>query len=108
VIAANNNHAARMRKALFNTASAEVQAHHDYVVRITDADGDHGRAQFGGPAALLAAIDELNRRPLDAVDSAVTEAIERGLITRRQLLHAAQRLGAPAVLGVERALREVR
>ncbi len=44
----------------------------------------------------------------DAVDSAVAEALERGLTTRRQLLHGAQRLGATAVLGVERALREAR
>ncbi|WP_446224190.1 EcoAI/FtnUII family type I restriction enzme subunit R [Nocardia sp. IBHARD005] len=40
----DNDHAARMRNALFNLASAEVGAHHDYVVRITDADGSHGRA----------------------------------------------------------------
>lgn len=44
----------------------------------------------------------------DAVDSAVAEALERGLTTRRHLLHAAQRLGSPAELGVERALREAR
>ncbi|GAB2558223.1 DEAD/DEAH box helicase family protein [Nocardia heshunensis] len=44
VFCENNNHAARMRTALFNVASAEVQAHHDYVVRITDADGPHGKA----------------------------------------------------------------
>jgi predicted transcriptional regulator of viral defense system len=42
----------------------------------------------------------------DIVDSAVAEALERGLTTRRRLLHAAQRLGASAELGVERALRE--
>lgn len=44
----------------------------------------------------------------DAVDSAVAEALEHGLTTRRHLLHAAQRLGAPAELGIERALREAR
>lgn len=44
----------------------------------------------------------------DAVDSAVAEALERGLTTRRRLLHAAQRLGARAELGIERALREAR
>jgi hypothetical protein len=40
------------------------------------------------------------------VDSAVAEALERGLATRRRLLHAAQRLGARAELGIERALQE--
>lgn len=44
VFCEDNNHAARMRTALFNAASAEVQTHHHYVVRITDADGSHGRA----------------------------------------------------------------
>jgi type I restriction enzyme R subunit len=44
VFCENNDHAARMRAALFNAASAEVRAQHDYVVRITDADGPHGRA----------------------------------------------------------------
>lgn len=42
----------------------------------------------------------------DVVDSAVAEALERGLVTRRRLLHAAQRLGARAELGIERALQE--
>lgn len=41
----------------------------------------------------------------DAVDSAVAEALDRGLTTRRRLLHAAQRLGARAELGIERALQ---
>jgi predicted transcriptional regulator of viral defense system len=41
------------------------------------------------------------------VDSAVAEALERGLTTRRRLLYAAQRLGARAELGVERAIRQV-
>ncbi|OHV36840.1 hypothetical protein BBK14_14615 [Parafrankia soli] len=41
----------------------------------------------------------------DAVDSAVAEALDRGLTTRRVLLHAAQRLGARAELGTERALQ---
>jgi predicted transcriptional regulator of viral defense system len=44
----------------------------------------------------------------DAVDSAVAEALERGLTTRRHLLHAAQQLSARAELGIERALREAR
>ncbi|WP_155256565.1 EcoAI/FtnUII family type I restriction enzme subunit R [Salinispora pacifica] len=44
VFCENNDHAARMRKDLFNAASAEVNSRHDYVVRITDADGPHGRA----------------------------------------------------------------
>jgi predicted transcriptional regulator of viral defense system len=43
----------------------------------------------------------------DQLHSAVAEALDRGLATRRRLLHAAQRLGARAELGVERALREV-
>ena len=42
----------------------------------------------------------------DAIDSAVFEALEQGMTTRRLLLHAAQRLGARAELGIERALRE--
>ncbi|MEO3782348.1 type IV toxin-antitoxin system AbiEi family antitoxin domain-containing protein [Actinocorallia sp. B10E7] len=42
----------------------------------------------------------------DVIDSAVSELLERGEATRRQLLHAAQRLGAQASLGVERALQE--
>ncbi|MFE5189418.1 hypothetical protein [Streptomyces sp. NPDC056628] len=42
----------------------------------------------------------------DVVDSAVAETLERGLATRRRLLHTAQRLGARAELGVERALQE--
>lgn len=44
----------------------------------------------------------------EAVDSAVSEALERGLATRRRLLHAAQKLGARAELGIERALQEAR
>ncbi|HET8659512.1 MAG TPA: hypothetical protein VFM55_10995 [Micromonosporaceae bacterium] len=46
------------------------------------------------------------RADQDVLDSAVAEALNRGLTTRRRLLHAAQRLGARAELGVERALRE--
>jgi predicted transcriptional regulator of viral defense system len=42
----------------------------------------------------------------DLVTSAVAEALDRGMTTRRRLLEAAQRLGARAELGVERALRE--
>ncbi|GAB2558250.1 type IV toxin-antitoxin system AbiEi family antitoxin domain-containing protein [Nocardia heshunensis] len=41
----------------------------------------------------------------ELVDFAVAEALERGLATRRGLLHATQRLGTRAELGVERALR---
>lgn len=41
----------------------------------------------------------------DVIDSAVAEALDRGIVTRRRLLHAAQPLGARAELGVERALR---
>ncbi|GAA5066765.1 EcoAI/FtnUII family type I restriction enzme subunit R [Nocardia callitridis] len=46
VFCQDNDHAARMRNALFNVASSEVRTHHDYVVRITDADGPHGRASL--------------------------------------------------------------
>jgi predicted transcriptional regulator of viral defense system len=42
----------------------------------------------------------------DMVTSAVAEALDRGMATRRRLLHAAQRLGARAELGIERALQE--
>lgn len=44
----------------------------------------------------------------ETVDSAVSEALERGLTTRRRLTQAAQQLGARAELGVERALQELR
>ncbi|MET7766867.1 EcoAI/FtnUII family type I restriction enzme subunit R [Streptomyces sp. NPDC005393] len=44
VFCENNDHAARMRSALFNAAAQEVRAQPDYVVRITDADGPHGKA----------------------------------------------------------------
>lgn len=43
----------------------------------------------------------------DVLDSAVAEALQRGMTTRRRLLHAAQRLGARSELGIERALREM-
>ena len=46
-----------------------------------------------------AAVDQ------DVLDSAVAEALERGVSTRRRLLHAAQQLGPRAELGVERAIR---
>lgn len=42
----------------------------------------------------------------DIVDTAVADLLDRGLATRRQLLHAVQRLGPRAELGVERALKE--
>ncbi|MBU7598336.1 type IV toxin-antitoxin system AbiEi family antitoxin domain-containing protein [Streptomyces sp. P38-E01] len=44
----------------------------------------------------------------EAVDSAVTEAMERGLTTGRRLVHAAQGLGSRAELAVERAVRAAR
>lgn len=40
----------------------------------------------------------------DVFDGAVAEALERGVVTRRKLMHAAQLLGPRAELGVERAL----
>ena len=40
----------------------------------------------------------------DVLDSTVADLLNCGTATRRQLLHAAQRLGARAELGVERAL----
>lgn len=46
-----------------------------------------------------AAVDQ------DVLDSAVADALERGMSTRRRLLHAAQELGPRAELGVERAMR---
>jgi len=42
----------------------------------------------------------------DIIDAAVGDLLDRGLATRRQLLHSAQRLGHRAELGIERALRE--
>lgn len=44
VFCENNEHAARMRDALFNAASEEVNRHPSYVVRITSDDGTHGAA----------------------------------------------------------------
>ena len=44
----------------------------------------------------------------DVIDSAVSELLERGEVTRGQLIRAAQRLGSRAELGVERALRAER
>lgn len=41
----------------------------------------------------------------DVLDSAVTEALERGMSSRRRLLHAAQEMGPRAELAVERAVR---
>lgn len=41
----------------------------------------------------------------DILDSAIADLLDRGTATRRRLLHAAQRLGTRAELGVERALR---
>lgn len=46
-----------------------------------------------------AAVDQ------DVLDSAVADVLERGMSSRRRLLHAAQELGSRAELGVERALR---
>ncbi len=46
VFCENNNHAGRMRNALYNAASQEVNRHRDYVVRITDADRDVGMAHL--------------------------------------------------------------
>ncbi len=43
----------------------------------------------------------------DIVGSAVDEALERGLTTRRALMEAAQRLGSRAELGIERALAQL-
>ncbi len=40
----------------------------------------------------------------DVLESAVSEALERGMITRRKLLHAAQLCGPRSELGIERAL----
>ncbi|GIL29458.1 type IV toxin-antitoxin system AbiEi family antitoxin domain-containing protein [Actinocatenispora comari] len=42
----------------------------------------------------------------DVLDSAVAEALERGVVSRRRLFDAAQRLGPPAELSIDRALRE--
>jgi len=56
------------------------------------------------------AIAESAAAHIDADDlgSAVSEAIQRGMATKRQLLHAAQRLGPRAELGIERSLREAK
>jgi type I restriction enzyme R subunit len=65
VFCENNDHAARMRTALFNAASAEVTANRHYVVRITDADGPHGRAQ----------LDEFRKEDSDEPVIAVTSKL---------------------------------
>jgi type I restriction enzyme R subunit len=59
------DHAARMRTALFNAAPAEVSANRNYVVRITDADGPHGRAQ----------LDEFRKEDSDEPVIAVTSKL---------------------------------
>ncbi|RSM63606.1 hypothetical protein DMH03_09625 [Amycolatopsis sp. WAC 01376] len=41
----------------------------------------------------------------DILDSAVAEALERGMSSRRRLLHAAQELGPRTELAIERAMR---
>lgn len=41
----------------------------------------------------------------DVVDSAVAELLNRGAVSRRRLLHAAQKFGPKAELAIERALR---
>lgn len=43
----------------------------------------------------------------DVIDSAVADLLDRGLGTRRQLLHQAALLGPRAELGTERALQEI-
>jgi predicted transcriptional regulator of viral defense system len=43
----------------------------------------------------------------DVVDSAVADLLDRGTVTRRRLVHAAQQLGPRAELTVERALGTV-
>jgi type I restriction enzyme R subunit len=65
VFCENNDHAARMRTALFNAAPAEVSANRNYVVRITDADGPHGRAQ----------LDEFRKEDSDEPVIAVTSKL---------------------------------
>ncbi|TYK49182.1 type IV toxin-antitoxin system AbiEi family antitoxin domain-containing protein [Actinomadura decatromicini] len=51
------------------------------------------------------AADRLDQ---DAIDSAVTELLDRGTATKGQLIRAAQHLGARAELAVERALHAER
>jgi len=53
-------------------------------------------------ALLETALAEMDQ---DIVDSAATELLERGALTRRRLLHAAQEVGPRAELAIERALR---
>jgi type I restriction enzyme R subunit len=65
VFCENNDHAARMRTALFNAASAEVAANRNYVVRVTDADGPHGRAL----------LDEFRKEDTDEPVIAVTSKL---------------------------------
>lgn len=43
----------------------------------------------------------------DVIDAAIAEALERGLATRRQMLHAAGAVGSRAELGIERTLRSL-
>ncbi|MGK4905781.1 type IV toxin-antitoxin system AbiEi family antitoxin domain-containing protein [Streptomyces albus] len=74
-----------------NLAAADIEQHEGF--RVTTPL----RAIAESAAA---AVDQ------DLVDSAVADALFRGLTSRRRLLHAAQELGARAELGVERALRE--
>ncbi|MDQ1038561.1 putative transcriptional regulator of viral defense system [Streptomyces sp. V3I8] len=88
----------------FRAKDAAVVLHHAAL----EADGieQHEGFKVTTPRRAIAesaaaAVDQ------EVIDSAVSEALSKGLASRRRLLHAAQEIGARAELGVERALREV-
>jgi hypothetical protein len=89
----------------FRQATSAVVLHH---AELTDDEREERQGyQVTTPVRAIAECAALGVEQ-DVVDSAVEDVLNRGLATRRQLLHAAQRLGAAAQVGVEQALRDSR
>ncbi|GAA4016916.1 hypothetical protein GCM10022247_45130 [Allokutzneria multivorans] len=86
----------------FRQSSREVVLHR---VALDKADiEDHQGFRVTKPYRAIAETADLGV-PQDVLDSAVTELLTRGSSTKRQLLHAAQRMSPRAELAVERALQ---
>jgi type I restriction enzyme R subunit len=73
VFCENNDHAHRMRVALNNANEDMVNQYHDYVFRITDADGDPGRAllsefkKIGSDEPVIAVTSQLLTTGVDSL-----------------------------------------